>query len=208
MPLSRTFPIIIGTKGQGKSTYIKKLIDTHRKAHPEEKVLIMVSNTPPAYQKYKRLRSYEELTAFCRGTGVAMFWDDFTKTAKREEYALKFLSKHFRNGMLIVEDLTAWLPNNPPREIRDWFINHKNYGVDLVATYHTLRVPAFLRDQVTHYVLFKTIETVAYMERNATAYEQKYINWPKMFEALQDVHAQPHNPKSYIQAHKVVPTGL
>lgn len=208
MALSRSFPIIIGTKGQGKSTYIKKIVDAHRKAHPEERVLIMVGNTPPAYRKYKRLNNYDELAAFCKGTGVALFHDDFTETAKREEFTLKFLSRHFRNGMLVVEDMTAWLPNNPPREIKDWFINHKNYGVDLVATFHTLRVPAFVRDQVTHYVLFKTIETVSYLERGYSDYEKKYIAWPMMFDALKKVHTKTHNPKSYIQAYEIVETGL
>lgn len=197
--------LIVGKKNQGKSSWIAERCKALLAKNPNAKILILVNNDPPSYNWIERSSDFNRLEQFCNGKGILKFYPG-EGTRKPEEETLTFLATRFRDGLLIVEDATAWIPANPPFVIRNWIINHKNYRTNLFITVHSLiDAPAFCRRHTHRIVLFKTFDDLNTFEAD---YFKKYPSYfQQLKKAWANVNSAPER-QGYIQANSIIDTGV
>lgn len=194
---------IFGIQGQGKSTYLGECIEEILVSRPQEPVVILINNDPPAYAEYPRISTYRELVQVFKTGGAVKFWpkDDDDKGRKK---MFLFISQYLRNGTLAIEDATAYLKGNMPHRVNEFFINHKNFGIDLFTTYHNLKPPPELRQYLTHMVIFKNASNLE--PPHQAEYRKKYEkDFDAIYEAWKRVEAAPRQP-GFIQYYEVVTT--
>jgi len=201
----RICTIVIGKKMQGKSTFIANMVTTVQAAL-QERTVIIVDNDPPAYNQFERIDDYNTLYRLLKGKGIAKFYDFNPDDEKVEETILKYLRQHFRNGTLVIEDASPFVSHTASNIIKRWFTNHKNYGVDLVVTFHSLRmVPEFLRNMAHNIVLFKTQDN---LDINKNELRKMYAGcWDSLYTGWKKVNTAPET-KNYIQPYVIIETGL
>ncbi len=205
MSRGRLSTLVIGKKKQGKSTLIKQYITALHKAH-NEPALILVDNDPPAYDDFERLSDYNMLYKFVKGNGIAKFYDFDNTNDDVEFIILEYLRKHFVNGTLVIEDASPFVDGTAPRIVKRWFTNHKNYGIDLFTTFHSIDLPPkFLIRQTHKIVLFKTQDD---LDLNKYEMKKKYTGcFDAVYKAWKELKDMPET-NNYIQPYKVINTGL
>jgi hypothetical protein len=186
--------LVFGDKNQGKSSYIVQTVKQIFEARPT-KILSIIKSDSIAYSGFRRLNSYNELNAFCSGgVGFAKFFDNNGGHQAKKEM-MRFLGNNFRNGILIIEDATAFMRGHIPDDFIDWIVNHKNYGVDVFLVYHFLKnVPFSFKMLYNNLVLFKVPDNI---EHNQSEYKE-YKNLSQILEAHVKVNAMPERA-GYIQ---------
>jgi hypothetical protein len=206
--------LVAGMIEQGKTTMIIQLCEAiHAKTKGPHKVLYLISSDPIPAQNIERLKNYNELGNFCnQDRGIAKFFDYEDKYRPLDK-ALEFLSKYYKNGILVIEDATPIMQGNLSIPVRDTYTNHKNRGVDIITAYHSLIVPPYLCNKVgfTDIFIFKTLGKYKpdYIQ-NAFAKEMSErfpLVADEIVEAVTKVEkAAP--VKAYIQPYQRIITGL
>lgn len=203
---NREMVVYIADKGQGKSTlamiHMKKFLTKHA-----EKGLILVNADNPANRPYKWLRTLEDLNGFCKnGKGIVKVNAvDFNMD---EVEMLTYLSTRYRNGVLNIEDASAYLGGSLPRSVKNWLTNHKNFGVELQVIYHGLFMLSPLVRSFAHkLMLFRTKENFnkkSQVNRLERAYPSCSDEILAAWKALQK-----HKPtKEYVQPYVIIDTGI
>lgn len=143
--------LIVGRKRTGKSTAANALAVKYAKANPTKKVLIIDVNGSPAYREHEQI----DRAKFVRWVkGVKRFYES------DHEEMFAFISKHFRNGLIIFEDCTKYIEANPSRQIKTMLVDHRMWDADLIFTFHSLaRVPPMFWEMTAYIVLKKTMDT-------------------------------------------------
>jgi hypothetical protein len=142
--------VIVGRKGTGKSTFLNERAKAYYKAHPDKKVLIIDVNGSPAYKEHPEL----DHTKFARwNKGVYRFYDSDHKKM------FDYICKHFKNGLIILEDCTKYIPANPGGQVKALLVDHRMWNADLIFTFHSFkRIPLFFWEMVSYVTILKTQE--------------------------------------------------
>ncbi|QKJ28439.1 hypothetical protein HQ865_01240 [Mucilaginibacter mali] len=141
--------LVAGRKHTGKST---KLADVAKSYDANKKVLIIDVNGSPAYSAIHEI-AVNDIPRWTK-PGKAKIYGTPTKDT------LNLVSKHFRNGLVIFEDCTKYIPAIPPPEIKSFLVDHRMHGCDLIFTFHSFRsVPPFFWTMVSGILVLKTLET-------------------------------------------------
>jgi hypothetical protein len=142
--------IIVGRKATGKSTLACGYAEAYAKAHPEKKVLVIDVNGAPAYKHIPELTEAQ----FPRWRkGLYRFY--------LSDHARMFdlIEKHFRNGLIVFEDCTKYIPANPNQQIKAILVDHRMWNADLFFTFHSFkRIPNFFWEMTGFVVILKTQE--------------------------------------------------
>ena len=139
---------IVGRKGTGKSTYANTVAKAFIAANPTKKVVIFDVNGSPAYAEHAAI-TYGRWNEF--DNGIRRLYDP------EHERALKFLATNFRNGMIIFEDCTKYIPAMPQKEIKSMLVDHRMMQTDVVFTFHSVSfVPPFFWKMLNMVSLGKT----------------------------------------------------
>lgn len=200
---------IIGGKAQGKSTFIKKLIALYN--GPTDKVIILTSQDPPAYAKFKRVHSIDEIKRLKKG--VVKYYDynephnmiNDLRDLATQGWETSTGHKKFTGGAVVFEDTTNYLEHNPPRGVKNFLVDHRMMELDLFFVTHALRfLPKFVRGMVSTITVFKTAET---FNKPEEIRQLGYPNSDNLFNAWSEVMAAPKT-NEFIQSHITIETGV
>lgn len=119
--------MVTAAKRHGKSSVVRKLIE----AIPGDNILVYkggVNVYDKAFEGYHvvPIRQYKGGRAIISEDDVA--YKPF----------LKLVNKHFRNGVLVIDDASMYEVNDVSNEIRPLLINCRRLGVDVFLVYHSL----------------------------------------------------------------------
>lgn len=197
----RSAHVIIGKKGQGKSPYIKYLIDNCYDLR-SDKILILTASTPKAFENYVRVASINKLKQ--KWHGVVLYYGTSDKQMLVDVKEL-VMSGHMNPGAIFFDDCTPYLNHTPGEEIKSFLTHHKNMGTDIYWITHGLGMfSSFCRKMVSSVTLFKTNDTYP---NPRDFYSLKYPNSEALYQAWLKVNAMPVT-KNYIQPHITVSTGV
>ena len=176
--------LIIGGKGQGKSSYLNAVSDeyldkfgkAYAKAGIHPRVFIHDFSESRAFRDIPTVQEVIakgglkfdhplDLLAAKDKKGQPVLKKGKIRYVCRRladiQHMYLMLANHYRNGMLICDEWTVYVRSNPP----DWQVeivnNHRNYGIELFLVCHQLlKVPPFFvrGDMMSEIVLFKTGE--------------------------------------------------
>lgn len=200
---------IIGGKAQGKSTFIKKLIALYN--GPTDKVIILTSQNPPAYEKFKRVQSIDDIKRLKKGVVKYYDYDNpYQMINNLRDLATKGWETSqghqvFKTGAIVFEDTTNYLEHNPPRGVKNFLVDHRMMELDLFFVTHALRfLPKFVRGMVSTITVFKTAETFNKPEEVRTL---GYPNSENLYNAWCQVMNTPKT-NDFIQPHITIETGV
>jgi hypothetical protein len=144
--------LIVGRKHTGKSTYANSVAKDYYESHPGKKVCIIDVNGSPAYGEHKWITE-KEFPRWTKGiyryynSDHAVMWDT--------------LVKYFKNGLIIFEDCTKYIPANVPPKIKGILVDHRMWEADVLFTFHSFkRIPPFFWEMASMVTILKTQEEI------------------------------------------------
>jgi len=188
-----TASAIIGDKRQGKSTLIKLLIDRYVKMYPHRKVLVYdVSDAFGAYGDFKGypLITLDELRNGKKVKGgKRAYWKKGVRRIVNIDYedTIFYMADSFTDGLLVIDEATVVMTDNPNDKRRSLMIKHTNKRVDIIMIFHALSfVPKRLRGNFWNYYFFKTPDQVTPRSLKAMGYPNPqafYVKWKESQQA-------------------------
>lgn len=167
---------LIGDKAQGKSTLLaeiaKHFIDVRMKHYNrgvidiKPRVLIHDPSSAYSFAQFPTI-STEELkygTKFFtkQSEWEYRYWDTGIRRIHHEDdkYLMNTISEVFRNGLVILDETSTWMPRESPKKWqKDLIIKHRNFGLDVIMVFHNfMNIPRLLRPHIWEYIIFKTPE--------------------------------------------------
>jgi energy-coupling factor transporter ATP-binding protein EcfA2 len=120
--------LILGKRGCGKTTFVRKLIALYRAKHIYRKILIVSTIDQPGYKDIPII----EISHLKRwkGSGTYRIFGSNTNEI------LEAIEEHFRGGLLVMEDSTAFIPKIIPEKLRRMIIDTKQKDVDMIMVFH------------------------------------------------------------------------
>ncbi len=196
--------LVIGGKGQGKSSLLKHYMDVYeaqfrpvyKKSGIHPRVFIHDFSESRAFRDIPtiqevikkaglKLEHPLDLLALKDKKGQPVWKKGKIRYVCRRlgdiQHMYLMLAEHFRNGMLVCDEWTVYVRANPP----DWQVeltnNHRNYGIELFLVCHQLlKVPPFFvrGDMVSEIILFKTGEKNITYKQISSKYSCADKLWP------------------------------
>jgi len=135
---------IVGSPGAGKTTRILEMI----KAYKHGKIAILDKFSDEKYNIFPTM-SREQIPHQTKG---------IYKVHDSEPLkVVDTFSEHFENGLIVLEDASAYLPAQEYKPMMDLFAGRRHEGIDLILTFHAInRIPPFCLEHFDTLVLFKT----------------------------------------------------
>lgn len=176
--------LIIGGKGQGKSTFLRDQVDVYldkfgkvyEDCEVDPRVFIHDMSGSRAFsdimtmeEAVRQLKVKVEhpldLLKLKDKKGKPVWKSGALRYVRRRnkdiEQMYNAIADHFRNGLLILDEWTTYVKYNPPEWQVDIINNHRNYGLEVFFVVHQmLRVPSFFSrgDMLSKIILFDTGE--------------------------------------------------
>ena len=120
--------LIEGKRGTGKSTYLLNLINHYWRVHKSQKILVVSMINQPAYLDIPKI----DIDLLSRWKSPAIY----KMYGSNTEDILQAIEEHFKNGLLLMEDATNFIPKSIPKEVRRMIIDTKQKNVDMLMTFH------------------------------------------------------------------------
>lgn len=139
---------VLGRRGTGKTTYIKKLIEVYRQAMPNQKVLICDTFDHPAYRTIPTI----DIDMLKRWKRPAMY----RIYGRNTEEILTAIDENLENCLVIFEDSSKYLGRNINDSVRGFIYDSKQKNLDIIFLFHGFMASApELFRMVDNLVLFK-----------------------------------------------------
>lgn len=194
---------IIGGNKQGKSALVAKLIPVWFDLR-SDKIVVLNSSGPKAFSEYSYYTTPVVLRKKWHGIIRYHNPEGYQQTLKDVYQAV--IDGYLYNGAVVFDDCSKYLTANPPQEIKDFLIDRRMYGLQLIFTTHALRFyPKFCRAVTNTITVFKTAEE---FKSASDLSGLEYANSVGIFEAWKTVQQIPDDPKKFIQAHRTIETGI
>jgi hypothetical protein len=193
---------IIGGVKQGKSSLVVNIIDKcyDKRSH---KIVILNNSAPIAFEKYTFFNTPQVLKRNWHGVIRYHNPEGFKQTIRDVYEAAS--SGHLRNGAVIFDDCTKYIDANPAEDIKNFLVDRRMIGLDLIFTTHALRfLPKFCRGMINSVTIFKTAET---FESEKEIKALQYPNYSAIYKAWKDIMNQPATSR-HIQPHHTITTGI
>lgn len=194
---------IIGGNRQGKSSLVAQLI-TQWFDMRTNKVVVLNSSGPRAFADY----DYHENPEFfkTRWHGVIRYHNPAGYKETLKDVYQAVTEKYLYNGCVVFDDATKYLGDTPPQSIKDFLVDRRMYGLQLIFTTHMLRsYTKFCRGMSNTITVFKTAEV---FESLNDMKQLEYPNYPQLFEAWQTVKNIPDVEGKQIQEYRTIETGI
>lgn len=197
-----TASAIIGDKRQGKSTLIKLLIDDYIAKYPNRRVLVYdiskaFGKDSHGFEGYP-LMTLDELYNGKIVNGRRARWKKGVRRVTGIDYdgVLSYMVDVFRDGLLIIDEATTVMSDNPSDKRKAIMITHTNQRVDLFMVFHGLGyVPKRLRGNFWNYYFFKTPDQVSVKQLEA----MKFPNPKRFHEQWEKSQKAPHKEDQIMQ---------
>ena len=171
--------VLLGRKGTGKSTRLAELAAEYVKRQGRPALIIDV-NGSMAYANFQPI-TLEQL-----GTWQAVEVRKIYSPNSLE--MLTAIKATFKNGLLIAEDCSRYIPPNPPTQVKELITDHRMLGLDVIFTFHALRlVPKYFWTFTNYLILRKTNEHLEPSDRN------RYPFYHTLLPAFEKVRAAKSN---------------
>jgi GTPase SAR1 family protein len=118
--------LVCGTRGTGKTTFLKKLID----GHTTKKTLVVDANDNILFKDIPVIKP-ELLKRWKAGT-VRIVSED-------TDLVFDLIYEHLWNALVVFEDATGYMQYNMPEVIKKIMLVSKQRNLDLIFTFHSFR---------------------------------------------------------------------
>lgn len=175
--------VIIGKRGTGKTTYIRKLVNNSLEA--KRRVLIVTPNMDDFASIPLVHPRFTERIATYKGARRIV-----TYGAPAE---IDNICRIFRHGLLVFDDCRSYLLDKPSVYLKNMLISARHYDVDIIAVGHGVTtVPPQFFTYATHFMIFATTD-------NPVKRKNDVQNYPKFESTIlsvnRDALADPHTYK-------------
>jgi hypothetical protein len=217
--------LLIGGKGQGKSTWLRDRIDDYVVDRDYDKlfnctprVLIHDMSGSRAFRDFKtteqfaldhglKLKDPIAILAAKKTNGQPLFDRGVLRHVCRKEADIErmngFIADHFRKGVVVFDEWTTYVKPHPPTWQVDLLNNHRNYELDIYYVCHQLMLVPLVwsrGDMIADIILFKTGENNLSQKQI-----ERYACSGKLWPAYNRVKKAPKR-KTYGQYHEIIKT--
>lgn len=201
--------LFVGTKGQGKSTLMRDLMDIYMlqftkrysKSNIQPRVFVHdysesrafsdIMTVEEAARKLKVNPDHPmDLLTMRDNKGNYLWKSGMLRYTGRDlediEVMYRIVMDHFRNGFLLLDELTSYVSASPPRWLTGVLVWHRNAGVELAfAIHHLLDVP----NKFSRGIMLSKLILMNSGEKNITLNQlrAKYSFADKLWESYQRV---------------------
>lgn len=119
---------IIGRRGTGKTTYVRKLIDEYRKSLPNQKILIADTIDHPAYKDIAAINI--DLLKRWKNANVYRIYGSNT------DEILNTINTHLYNALVVFEDASKYIRRQLSDNVRAFILDSKQKNLDLIFLFH------------------------------------------------------------------------
>lgn len=174
--------VVIGKRGTGKTTYIRKLVKNSLTA--KRRVLIVTPNMDDFFGIPLVHPRYTERIATYKGARRIVTYGDPAE--------IDNICKIFRHGLLVFDDCRSYLLDRPSVYLKNMLISARHYDVDIIAVGHGVTtVPPQFFTYATHFMIFATTD-------NPVKRKNDVQNYPKFESTIQDVNREAiNNPHTF-----------
>lgn len=166
----RRFNIVVGSPGSGKTTFTSNIVRQYKQNVCFIKHLANIDDpalnflTQKTRSNWRQGAHDEAPVKFKLAINDIKIEDEETGEKISEyRYTLKWVKKHFRNGMLIVDDATIFERDRLTEEMNHLVSMRRHYGIDIWLIYHGLTLlPIEQFIFLNNLVLFNTNDNLKY----------------------------------------------
>lgn len=159
--------VIVGKKGTGKTVFTRELM-----RHNPKKCLIVDTFDHPSYSDIPIIKP-EQIKLWVRNDVRVISGDPIEN--------IKEIDDTVYNALIILEDAAKYIDNNISKTIKPFFVNSKQYDLDMVIMFHRLaEIPPYVLSFTDRLVIHKTNE-------NLKMSLPKFSHDPRLIEAYERV---------------------
>ncbi len=148
------FPLIMGTNGTGKTTFLKKLVVNELKKK-DARILIITGHVEEWLNVLEVHSGFPERIE--RYTGIRKI----IITRSRTDQILTLILNHFRKGLLIFDDCRMFFKAATSPLLEDLMISRRMMMIDCIAVGHGAdKIPPAFFAYASHIILFQTITPI------------------------------------------------
>lgn len=175
--------VVLGKRGTGKTTYIRKLIN--RSLAGKRRVLVVTPNFDD-FQGIPMVHpDYPQRVATYKGARKIVCVAD--------PKAIDGICQSFRHGLLVFDDCRAYLPDKPSIHLKNMLISARHYDVDIIAVGHGFTtVPPQFFAYATHFMVFATTDNPVNRKNNVR-------NYPEVVSLVQRVNQRALKEPHYFE---------
>ncbi|MCR5040058.1 MAG: hypothetical protein K6A94_12085 [Bacteroidales bacterium] len=172
--------VILGRKGTGKTTYIRRLIN--KSLQNKRRVLVVTPNFDD-FQGIPMVHpDYPQRVATYKGARKII--------CRADPKAIDEICKNFRHGLLVFDDCRAYIDDKPSIYLKSLLISARHDDVDIIAVGHGFTtVPPQFFAYATHFMIFATTDNPINRKKNVRDYPTVEATVNKVnHDALTDPH--------------------
>jgi Cdc6-like AAA superfamily ATPase len=140
---------ILGRRGTGKTTYVRKLINEYHNALPQQKILIADTLDHPAYKDIPAIDI--DMLKRWRKPNIYRIYGSNT------DEILQTINTYLYNALVIFEDASKYLRPNLDKDVRMFILDSKQKNLDLIFIFHGFMfVPPEMFRLLDNLVIFKS----------------------------------------------------
>jgi hypothetical protein len=148
------YPIILGTNGTGKTTFLKKLILNEMKKN-DNHILILTPDDAEFLEVPEVHAAFPERIQRYSGARKMI------TTLDEAEANLKIVREYFRKGTLIFDDCRSYFKASTLSVLETIMVRRRQMMIDVIAVGHgPSKIPPAFFSYMTHIVLFKTNDPI------------------------------------------------
>ena len=164
-----TANLVLGRRGCGKTTYTKGVINGYKKAHHDQKILIMDTLDHPAYRDVSTI----DIDLLKRWEKPATYRIYGGNT----DEILSVIQTHLYNALIIFEDASKYIRRSLQDDVRKFIIDSKQKNLDLVFLFHGFSfAPPEIWRLMDNITIFKSDNPI-YRKADIVNFEQVYEAW-------------------------------
>lgn len=156
--------IIIGRRKSGKTTLMRKVIDSHYK-----KVLIIDTFDHPAYRDIP-IMGIDKLKYWKKGI--------YRVLSKKMGEVMPVINDHVNNSLILFEDATKYLGGKLDDDVKEFIVDSKQKNLDLYFMFHGWgMVPPDLYRLLDTITMFKTRDSPVSKKMYIPNFEYLFEKW-------------------------------
>lgn len=156
MPRDALCEMIVGAPGSGKTTLARKFMQRE----PVRTLVVVPDGSQFTELPWFDIRYWENLRNF-RGAMRIMYGDE-----GQQRKILRQVSTHFRNGLLLLEDMRTEMPATTASVIRSIIGNRRHKAIDVIGSVHGFSgIPPAWIQYVSIWHIFRTTDNIFQRKR-------------------------------------------
>lgn len=156
--------VVLGRRGSGKTTYIRKLIEEYRIASPLQKILIADTLDHPMYRDIPAIDI--ELLKRWKKPNIYRIYGSNT------DEILTTINTHLQNALIVFEDASKYIRRQLSDDVRSFILDSKQKNLDLIFLFHGFSyVPPEMFRVIDNIVMFRC-DNPEYRKNDIVAFDE------------------------------------